>query len=25
VITNPGGDQDDRDAIVGGVRVRIIF
>ncbi len=25
VITNPGGDQDDRDAIVGGVRVRITF
>jgi len=25
VITNPGGDKDDRDAIVGGVRVRIIF
>jgi carbohydrate-selective porin OprB len=25
VITNPGGDQDDRDAIVGGVRVRISF
>lgn len=25
VITNPGGDRDDRDAIVGGVRVRILF
>ena len=25
VITNPGGDKDDRDAIVGGVRVRISF
>lgn len=24
-ITNPGGDQDDRDAIVGGVRIRVIF
>ncbi len=24
-ITNPGGDTDDRDAIVGGVRVRVIF
>ena len=25
VITNPGGDKNDRDAIVGGVRVRISF
>jgi len=25
VVTNPGGDKDDRDAIVGGVRVRISF
>jgi carbohydrate-selective porin OprB len=25
VITNPGGDKGDRDAIVGGVRCRIIF
>lgn len=25
VITNPGGDQDDRDAIVGGIRIRLIF
>lgn len=25
VITNPGGDKDDRDAIVGGVRMRISF
>lgn len=25
VITNPGGDNDDRDAIVAGLRVRIIF
>lgn len=25
VITNPGGDKDDRDSIVGGVRIRIIF
>ncbi|MEE9271193.1 MAG: carbohydrate porin [Candidatus Krumholzibacteria bacterium] len=25
VITNPGGDKDDRDAIVGGIRVRVIF
>ncbi|MEK6674630.1 MAG: carbohydrate porin [Planctomycetota bacterium] len=24
-VTNPGGDKDDRDAIIGGVRVRIIF
>lgn len=24
-ISNPGGDSDDRDAIVGGIRVRIIF
>ena len=24
-ITNPGGDKDDRDAMVGGIRVRIIF
>ncbi len=24
-ITNPGGDKNDRDAIVGGIRVRIIF
>jgi len=25
VITNPGGDKDDRDAIVGGLRIRLIF
>ncbi|MHC4674205.1 MAG: carbohydrate porin [Planctomycetota bacterium] len=25
IVTNPGGDKDDRDAIVGGVRLRIIF
>ena len=25
VVTNPGGDKDDRDAIIGGVRIRIIF
>lgn len=25
VITNPGGNRDDRDAIVGGVRMRVIF
>jgi porin len=25
VIANPGGDKDDRDAVVGGLRVRIIF
>ncbi len=25
VITNPGGGKNDRDAIVGGVRIRIIF
>ncbi|MBN1491909.1 MAG: carbohydrate porin, partial [Phycisphaerae bacterium] len=25
IVTNPGGDSDDRDAIVGGVRIRIIF
>lgn len=25
VVTNPGGDKDDRDAIVGGLRIRIIF
>ena len=25
VITNPGGDKDDRDAVVAGLRLRIIF
>jgi porin len=25
VVTNPGGDKDDRDAVVGGLRIRIIF
>jgi len=25
VVVNPGGDKDDRDAIVGGLRIRIIF
>jgi porin len=25
VITNPGGEKDDRDSIVGGVRFRVIF
>ena len=25
VVTNPGGDKDDRDAVVGGLRVRITF
>lgn len=25
VVTNPGGDTDDRDAIVGGIRFRLIF
>lgn len=25
VVTNPGGDSDDRDAIIGGVRIRLIF
>ena len=25
VITNPGGDKDDRNSIVGGIRLRVIF
>jgi carbohydrate-selective porin OprB len=25
VITNPGGDRDDRDALIGGVRIRVLF
>jgi len=25
IITNPGGDKNDRDAVVGGIRMRIIF
>jgi porin len=25
VVTNPGGDKDDRDSIIGGVRIRVIF
>lgn len=25
VVTNPGGDTDDHDAIVGGIRIRLIF
>ena len=24
-VTNPGGDKDDRDAIVGGIRIRVTF
>ena len=25
VVTNPGGDKDDRDTFIGGLRMRIIF
>ena len=25
IVTNPGGDKDDRDSIIGGIRIRVIF